>query len=1326
MANKVLTIDVNPAAVPSGSLDQWKPLENTTVFIKNIITPTLSENTNVGQLVSGIPTAFARVDLFKTAIDHVATNGMSNEKTNLVGYYTQLVDEWRGLIACMALDYAHISVSRIDLAYSDGKDIANTANVYEPKGAFGNMLLRRRNRWCDQNLTDNQTAVPYINVIKYRNQVVGASAPESLLFTSTGYRCEPSDELPWVDVVTGKFIDPLKSSMKPMQIATLHAYVSHILDKLGSAEEYYSNLPAGEGVNYSSARTILTNWKKEIEDRAARDGFELSIGSTPPVSADFGGPFSKLFCFEDVLYGVEGMISDSETAGNIKFDPKNLLLPDDSHIAKLDLNISPDEITNLPVLVLQADIKGMDGKAFFALPLSAQGLNVFGKNAAALVGLSSNANAIESTLKATYDPNVRTGNLEVELTLVTESGKRRQINKVYTSDGEIKNSDILIWPNFISPQWDAYFMYNELPHNGKTQSYRAFPFVGEMDQGYFRILVDKDKAPVLLSEEGRITAPEQRVKAELMVVSDEAVADNAYKYEIYRSNKPFKGVRLQAPTGNEGGYLLINYSSAQGSTLPHDWMRPGAHGSLQAARVGIDFGSTNTSIAFSTTNNTIREQGFEFRNQRVSLLGNELPGRPVFPRENQVFFFQGTGPAVKSNAIKSVLTLHDHRRLPALQAGETIKSRNGREVVGGFPCFTDNLPFANSNNKEITLNYPNGVGDVIQIHNMKWEDNDDDKAHKSAFLRTLMLQVYATLFAEGFVPESVKWSYPSAMSGPLLYSYQSIWDNLKTISPVLDTSGDRINLNVSRYTNTGSIGGGTGAFGTSGDAAGGFGTTGTSAFGGGFGSSAGFGGAAAGGFGGNAFGAQPAEQPKAPEAGNSSFGGGSFGGGAFGGGTSFGGGAFGGNAFGGGDEEKTAVPEPDEDFMPDDSKKPVEYNPQPLYTMTNPSANPSLSEAEAVANYISATVGTEANVLNLCFDVGGSTTDISALFYLKNGVTMIKQNSIRFAAQRVSHTVGKFPRLREVLIDICSKHHIQMVGLNFGNNTYNEQTAPYFFDQIVNRLDDSQLGDLYNGIAANCKELMCVNLYVTGLLMYYAGQIAHKLIDDLNRTSDQEWSPKQRPLVRVTFAGKGSRLFQWLNTLDPKSANEYYGKSFILGYGQEHMQNTLAGWQEIKLPALHDPDIKYEVSKGLAKGISPLLRPQNEQPSEIIGESGFELIGKDNVSRPIEFTNSLTPAIISAIGTRLMFGGKTQNAQKFTEFCGWFYQAASYLFGWSVNPLTLQQACQSLNITGYVQNMPEFRNALDEARTGKPFSFVAPVIILEGMKFYDETLLKLI
>lgn len=1307
MANKSLTIDVNIAAIPSGSLNNWSQMSNTSVFIKNIITPQLSKTTNVGQLVSGIPTAFARVDLFKTALDHVATSGSDTTSNNLVGYYSQLVDEWRGLIACMALDYAHISVRRIKLTYSDGKDIASTANVYEPKGAFGNMLLRRRNRWCDQNLLGNQTATPYINVIKYRNSVVGATAPESLLFTSTGYSCEASDERPWIDVVTKKFIDPLKSSMKPMQIATLHAYVSHILQGLGEAEEYYKTLPAGEGINYSSIRTILNSWKDEIAARAASDGFELSIGSTPPVNATFGGPFEKLFCHKDILNGVEGVISETEMSGGVKFDPKNLLLEDTAHIAKLDLNISPEELDSLPILVLTADVKGMQDKAYFALPLSAQGLNVFGKNVAALVGMSGSSTAIASTLKATYDPTVRTDNLEVILTLVTDSGIRRQFKKVYTSNGGIKNKDILIWPNFVSPQWDAYYMYNELPHNGTSTSYRAFPFVGDMQGDYFRIIVDKDQAPVLLSSDGRIVAPESVVESELLVISDEAVADNPYKYEIYKSKKPFKGVRLLSPTGNEGGYLLVNYSSAQGTNLPHDWMRPGAHSSLTPVRLGVDFGSTNTSIAYSS--DSTQERGFTFENQRVSLMGNELPGKPLFPRENQVFFFQGAGPKVMSNAIKSVLTIHDNRRLPALKTGESLKMRNEREVIGGFPSFADNLPFSNSEKNKIILFYPNGVGEVTQIHNMKWEDTDDDKAHKSAFLRTLMLQVYASLFAEGLVPVSIKWSYPSAMAGQLLYSYQNIWETLKTVSPVLKENGERYELNVSRYTDTRSLGSdvGTGAFGTnskdpssSGDSFGnGFGG---SSFGDGFGTQdSSFGG----GFGNNE---------------TSDFGG--FGNG-FGGEETFGNNS----AFGAQETKPTTEETLSEDFMPDNPDKEVSYDPEPLYSMTNATSNPSLSEAEAVANFISVKYGTETNVLNLCFDVGGSTTDISALFYLKDGVTMIKQNSLRFAAQRVSQSVAKFPQFKRVLSSICSEYGIKMVGLNFGNDTYNEQTSPYFFDQIVNRLTDSQLEHLYQRIAADCPQLMCVNMYVTGLLMFYAGQVAHKLIDDLNKTPETEWPARRKPNVRVTFAGKGSRLFQWLNTINSGAAKQYYGQMFVMGYGKKHLMETLAGWQVIELPQLHDTNIKFEVSKGLAKGDTILQRPRIQQPSEIIGETGFELTGKDNVPRPIEFTNSITATMLSKIGVKLRTDNTKKQADKFTEFCGFFYQAARQLFNWKVNPAELEAACRDMNISGYVQNMPEFRAAKREAQIGgKPFSFVAPIIILEGMKFYDHTLLKLL
>ena len=146
MNKKPLAIDVNSGHQLTGLVNDWSPIGKTSEFISNIVTPKLSKNTNVGQLVSGIPTAFARVDLFKTAIDHIATCGFSDDKSNLIGYYSILVDEWRGFIACMALDYAQIQVRKIDLSYSNEKRIALTPNVYEPKGAFGNMLLKRASR----------------------------------------------------------------------------------------------------------------------------------------------------------------------------------------------------------------------------------------------------------------------------------------------------------------------------------------------------------------------------------------------------------------------------------------------------------------------------------------------------------------------------------------------------------------------------------------------------------------------------------------------------------------------------------------------------------------------------------------------------------------------------------------------------------------------------------------------------------------------------------------------------------------------------------------------------------------------------------------------------------------------------------------------------------------------------------------------------------------------------------------------------------------------------------------------------------------------------
>ena len=67
---------------------------------------------------------------------------------------------------------------------------------------------------------------------------------------------------------------------------------------------------------------------------------------------------------------------------------------------------------------------------------------------------------------------------------------------------------------------------------------------------------------------------------------------------------------------------------------------------------------------------------------------------------------------------------------------------------------------------------------------------------------------------------------------------------------------------------------------------------------------------------------------------------------------------------------------------------------------------------------------------------------------------------------------------------------IKIQGLNTGENKYSSKTAPFFFEQLVDQLhEEEEFELLYKNIAADCPELMAVNLYVTGLIAFYAGQL---------------------------------------------------------------------------------------------------------------------------------------------------------------------------------------------------------------------------------------------
>ncbi|MDE7406991.1 MAG: hypothetical protein K2M76_01105, partial [Muribaculaceae bacterium] len=151
MENKPLVIDVLPSAMPpTGENNRWSEMSNMAIFIRDIKTQSLHKDADMGAVVSGIPTPYARIDLFKNAIDRTGTVVNASSGDGLNAYYAELVKEWRGFLACIALDYPKISVKHVNLSYHDGKDISETSNIYEPLGAFGNMLLDRRALWCEQ------------------------------------------------------------------------------------------------------------------------------------------------------------------------------------------------------------------------------------------------------------------------------------------------------------------------------------------------------------------------------------------------------------------------------------------------------------------------------------------------------------------------------------------------------------------------------------------------------------------------------------------------------------------------------------------------------------------------------------------------------------------------------------------------------------------------------------------------------------------------------------------------------------------------------------------------------------------------------------------------------------------------------------------------------------------------------------------------------------------------------------------------------------------------------------------------------------------------
>lgn len=1293
MKPTALVIKVKAGSEPQGTPEKWEDLTGEMQRItRDIETQAINENSgNIGALLSGIPTPFARANMFKDAFNYTGNEGTS---ANLTNYYVNLVKEWRGLIACIALDYSRISTERVWLVYSDGKDIATTANIYEPCGAFGNMLFGSKPLWCEANADVEHKGKPFIDIIKYDGAVVGGTSPESLVFTSVAYKIDERKGRPYVDFESGKFTDPIKHNIDSESTLALYAYVNHVIESTSELETYYSYLrndPATAMLvpNYANLKENLRQWVEEIEKYAQQKGFKLEAASTPSIDK-FGMPFSMVFNHQEILYYKNGVLGSRMQGTSQPFDPKRLLLDGDAEIARLAIGANSDNIGKLPVYVLKATVKNSpNDECYFSLPLSTLGIKVFGDGIGALTGVDASAE-VASRLTAVYDPVAEKNNLEVKLLLVVDQIRQRELKETYTVTNEINanyGNEIIMWPNFIAQEWHRYFLYSEIPHNTTSSRcfFKAVPFVGD-EQNDFDIICANDGEPFYLAKDGvdqdtdfiDAKGDRRHLETTLHVASGEAVTQNDYKYEIYECNHPFKGLRLTSINNKCAGFLMIRYTQLdRNDSLPKN--RLGLKENLKEVNLGVDFGSTNTSIAYcQSVGGDNMPHGLNLTNRRIALLRISPINEDEVATENRLFFFQSNPK--RSNSIKSVLTLHDSRRI-FVDTNEHAGQGKEKAVKGGFPCFSSNLPVDDVKGRFIKLN---GVkcGPIDQVQNMKWDDSVGDVAYKKAFLQTLLLHVYAELFGSiNAMPKRLRWSFPSSMNDTLISTYQLIWDSLKEMNPLKDVgSTDRDNdliistppyaLNNAPVSTTSSN---SVSMGPSND------------------------------FLANnpllkGFMAQESvdsdnslliNNPMLDKA----------------------------NADGLGVNKDDESP----DFHRDNDDEIISFAPVKLideehfYSMT---------EACAVANYLQKS--SQMNVadsenLTLCFDIGGSTTDISALCMLEGGkLTMIKQSSIRFAAQRVSGATRKSRKFKDVLIRICDQFGYKIQGLNQKPLKYTEEMAPYYFEQVVDRLEANQLKEFYKVISADCKDLMCVDLYVTGLILYYAGILTRKLIKQVRNSKECAWrnGKMAKPIVNIAFAGKGARIMEWLSVAtNPQFAEQYYQAMFIKGIGEKDYGSYISNLKII-FPREVSDNVKFEVSMGLAATSSQLLQPSKLRPVEIIGETGFEVKDRQGGYEKLDSDNSITEQMMKCIGNG--FRGSSSAGDRFKDFCGIFYSVAQQYFGLRMTPEQFRNAWENMNIVAYIKNTPEYQ----QATRARSFDFVAPILILEGMKFYDDFLLK--
>lgn len=738
--------------------DQIKP------FIQGIVAGDLDINQVSSTLISGVPTPWARVKLFWFAFDYLQRKDANIDTSGLIEFYNILRDEWKGLIALVALYPDRVNFS--DPIYFNDK-----SELFNLSGGFGRMLLDDRDFWTDlQRKQTNPDEKPFIQLIRYNNQVIGGTSPFSIFFPGVDYSdLKKASDIPWFR--NGKFEDPTRY-LDNDKIQKLYLFLKNINQNFRKYEENVTLGSTKNKLDFNGLKFYLRNWQEAIE----RKEDSLQKNGTVAKYSNISSPFKELLDSQQKVYQLQSGTftfdepADKELVKNVLSDLQNILKEDKSILGWYESVDLKQPLLKSAVYYLKVnDIGDSDHPVkYFPLPLSMDGIQMFSQELGRLVSHQDPKFDISGKISDQ-------GSLIVDLTVEIDNQPYRLNSKEYTIEWASPNNKVIMWPDFISDNWDAYYLYTEYPLN--IQGIKFVPFYKQgQDQ---KIITCERVNGVSTVKEAVYSDSGEDLKRDanldiynLIEYPAGEVPQDMHKYQVIKSNKPIAGLEIRIDHAGKfqlAGYLIVKNpgDNSMGEKRIVDLTTEEVN---KEAIIGIDFGSNNSCVNFTLKSGENQAQPIEFRNRRLALVGIDAADGAIANRDELLFFSNEQAP---NGQIKSWLHEHDNR---------FVKTGNkDKEIAGGVAVNEKNLLVKEMDREKITTQ----AGTLH--YNMKWLSDVAGLSKKESYLKAVWLSVCADLYANKCRPVELRWSYPSSMSAYDLLQYRNIYSQkLPHLTPIRD------------------------------------------------------------------------------------------------------------------------------------------------------------------------------------------------------------------------------------------------------------------------------------------------------------------------------------------------------------------------------------------------------------------------------------------------------------------------------------------------------------------------------------------------------------